>query len=157
MADRFYHVLAAVGDRELQMLFADLDKIKLDKEFLKPYRRGETFFAGSQIVKPAELRTVRIIETSMREDVARQSINRASLARIDEMNRTSNVTIISVGQGYDPEDLVEAGEDVTRTYLTGGPGSPTRFWGLSKTVVGWTMGIVAAVIATGLAKLLSWA
>jgi hypothetical protein len=157
MANKFYHVLAAVGDRKVQMLFADLDEVELDKQFVKPYRRGKTFFAGSQIVNPAELRAVQIIETSMREDVTRRNINRASLAQIDEMNRTSGVMIISAGQGYEPGDLVEAGKDVTRSYLTGGPGSSMHFWGLSKTVVGWTLGIVAGVIATGLAKLLGWA
>jgi hypothetical protein len=157
MADRFYHVLAAVGDREVQTLFADLNETELDKEFVKPYKRGKTFFAGSQIVNPAELRAVRIIETSMREDEARRRINKESLAQIEEMNRTSSVMIFSTGQGYEPEDLVEAGTDVTRTYLTGGPGSSTRLWGLSKTVVGWMLGIAAGVIATGLAKLFGWA
>jgi hypothetical protein len=157
MADRFYHVLAAVGDRKVQMLFSDLNATELDKEFITPYRRGKTFFAGPQIVNPSELRAVRIIETSMREDEARRRINQDSLAQIEEMNRTSGVMIFSAGQGYEPEDLVEAGTDVTRTYLTGGPGSSTRLWGLSKTVVGWTLGIVAGVIATGLAKWLGWA
>lgn len=157
MADRFYHVLAAVGDREVQMLFADLKETELRKEFIKPYRRGTIFFAGFQIVNPAELRTVRIIETSTREDEARRHINQVSLAQIEEMNRTSGVIIISAGYGYNPEDLVEAGTDVTRTYLTGGPGASTRLWGLSRTVVGWMLGVVAMVIAAGWAKLLGWA
>ncbi len=157
MADKFYHVLGAVGDGKVKMLFSDLSAIELEKEFVTPYRRNKTFFSGSQIVNPSELRAVQIIETTMREDDARQRINQKSLAQIEEINRTSGVMIISPGQGYEPEDLVEAGKDVTRTYLTGGPGSSTRIWGLSKTVVGWTLGIVAGVIATGLAKWLGWA
>jgi hypothetical protein len=157
MADRFYHVLAAVGDRKVQMLFSDLSASELNKEFVTPYRCGKTFFAGPQIINPSELRAVRIIETSIRKAEARRRINHDSLAQIEEMNRTSGFMIISPGQGYEPDDLEAAGVNVTRSYLTGGPGSSTGIWGFSRTVVGWTLGIVAAVMATGLAKWLGWA
>jgi len=61
--------------------------------------RGCTFFAGTSVVSPAELRKVRIIETPMKEAEAREQVNRDSLADIAEMNRTRGLFIISLGQG----------------------------------------------------------
>ncbi|QYF92534.1 hypothetical protein KY495_17550 [Massilia sp. PAMC28688] len=157
MPESFYHVLAAVGDAPAQVLFSDMTQKELVKNFVTPYRRDKAFFAGTQIVNPSELRTVRIIETAGREAEERERINLASLAQIEEGNRSSGVIICSIGQGYEPEDLQDAGADVTRMHLRAGPGSSTSIWGLSKTVVGWTLGIAAGVIVTGLAKWLGLA
>lgn len=93
----------------------------------------------------------------MPEAKRRQRVNNASLARIDEMNRTSGFVIISPGEGYEPEDLAEAGPDVTRTYLRGGLGSSTGILGFPKSVMGWTLDIVAEAVAAGVAKWLGWA
>lgn len=156
MTDKFYQVLAAIGDRKTEMLFSDLTAKDLGKEFITPYMRGKTFFARTLIVNPSELRQVRIIETPVKEAEARHRINCASLAEIAEMNRTSGFTIFSPGQGYEPEDIVDAGVDVTRTFLRGGPGSSNSLLGLSKTAAGWILTIVASVLAAGLAKWLGW-
>ncbi len=156
MTDKFYQVLAAIGDRKTEMLFSDLTARELGQEFVAPYRRGKTFFAGTTVVNPSELRKVRIIETPVKEAEARDRINRDSLAEIAEMNRTSGLMIISPGQGYEPEDVAEAGVDVTRTFLRGGPGSSNGLMGISKTAAGWLLTIVASVLAAGLAKLLGW-
>jgi hypothetical protein len=40
MTDKFYQVLAAIGDRKPEMLFSDLTLEQLNKEFVKPYMRG---------------------------------------------------------------------------------------------------------------------
>jgi hypothetical protein len=156
MTDKFYQVLAAIDDRKTEMLFSDLTAKELDKEFVAPYKRGKTFFAGTSVVNPSELRKVRIIETPVREAEARDRINRDSFAEIAEINRTSGFTIISDGQGYEPEDVADAGVDVTRIFLRGGPGSSNSLLGLSKTAAGWLLTIVASVLAAGLAKWLGW-
>lgn len=139
MAEKFYQVLAAIGDRKTEMLFSDLTAKELEKVFVAPYKRGKTFFAGKSVVNPSEFRTVRIIETPVKEAEARDRINRESLAEIAEINRTSGFTLISAGQGYEPEDVAEAGADVTRTFLRGGPGSSNSLLGLSKTAAGWLL------------------
>jgi hypothetical protein len=157
MAEKFYHVIGAVGDPKVEMLFSDLTLKELISDFVTPYKRGETFFAGARVVAPSELRLVRIVQTTVPEAGARGKINHDDLAHIAEINRTSGFTIISPGRGYEPDDLVEAGTDVTRIYLRGGPGSSVGLLGLSKQAIGWTLGIVAAVIATGAANLLGWA
>jgi hypothetical protein len=156
MTDKFYHVLAAVGDRETAMLFSDLTAKELDKRFVNPYRRGKTFFSGSSIINPSELRQVRIIETSVKETEARDRINRQSVANIAEMNRQSDLTIIGFGEGYEPQDIAAAGDDVTRNFLRGGPGASNGLLGWSKTAAGWILGIAASVLAAGLAKWLGW-
>lgn len=156
-ADKFYHVIGAVEDRKPEMIFSDLTRKVLMSDFVGPYRRGETFFAGAQIVAPSKLRSVRIVETTTREADACAQLNREDLAQIAEFNRTSGITIISPGRGYDPDDLADAGRDVTSIYLKGGPGSSAGLLGLSKAAIGWTLGIAAGVLATGAAKWLGWA
>jgi len=156
MNDKFYQVLAAICDRETEMLFSDLTAKELGEQIVTPYKHGKTFFAGTSVVNPSELRKVRIIETPVNEAEARRRINRDSLAEIAEMNRTLGFTIISAGQGHKLEDLAEAGVDVTRTFLRGGPGSSSSLLGLSKTAAGWLLTIVASVLAAGLAKWLGW-
>lgn len=156
MTNKFYQVLGAIGDRKTEVLFSDLTEKELREQFVVPYRRGKTFFAGTSLVTPAELRKVRIIETPLKEAEVRGQINRDSLAEIAEMNRTSGLLIISAGQGYEPEDIAEVGTDVTLTFLRGGPGFSSGLLGLSKNAVGWLLGIVASVLATGLVKWLGW-
>lgn len=156
MTDRFYHVLAAIGYSKTEMLCSDLSVRELDEQFVKPYRRGKTFFAGASVVNPSELQKVRIIETPVNEAEARNRINQESLAEIAEINRTSGFTIISLGQGHEPEDVVKAGVDVTRNFLRGGPGSQNSLLGLSKMAAGWILTVVASVLAAGLAKWIGW-
>ncbi len=156
MTTKFYQVLAAIGDRNTEMLFSDLSAKELNKQFIAPYRRGKTFFAGITVVNSSELQKARIIETAVKEAEARDRINRDSLAKIAEMNRTSDLMFISPGQGYEAEDIAAAGVDVTRIFLRGGPGSSKGLLDLSKAVAGWLLTIVASVLAAGLAKSFGW-
>jgi hypothetical protein len=153
----FFHVLAVIENEKPQMLFSDLNPAQLKDQFVTPYKRGKTFFAGARIVSPSTLKSIHIIETTEREEVIRQSINTESLQGIDEINRSGSVIFFSIGSGYDPEDLLDGGADVTRKYLTGGPGSAVPVFGMSKQAIGWALGIVSAVAAAGLAKWLGWA
>jgi len=119
MTDKFYHVLGAIGDRKTEVLFSDLTAKELRKQFVVPDVRGCTFFAGTSVVSPAELRKVQIIETPMKEAEAREQVDRDSLADI----RTGGLFIVSPGQGYETDDIAEAGANVTRNFLRGGLGS----------------------------------
>jgi hypothetical protein len=156
MTDKFYHVLGAIGDCKTEVLFSDLTAKELRKQFVVPYIRGCAFFAGTSVVFSSELRKVRIIETPMKEAEAREQINRDSLADIAEMNHTGDLFIISPGQGYEPDDIAEAGADVTCTFLHGGPGSSNGMLGLSKNAAGCLLGIGGSVLAAGLVKWLGW-
>jgi hypothetical protein len=153
----FFHVLGVIDNEQPQMLFSDLQPAGLKEQFVTPYRRGKTFFAGARIVHPSTLKSVHIIETAEPEAVTRQSINAQSMREIDEINRSGGVVFFSTGSGYDPEDLLDGGTDVTRQFLTGGPGAAAPLFGMSKQALGWALGIAGAVLATGLAKWLGWA
>jgi hypothetical protein len=149
----YYHVIIkTVGTSSWEMLYADLSLSDLQNRFLKPYRRGRPFLATSRIIKPSELQSIRIIKTVDTEGEARDRINKADLADIAEMNRSSEIMIISPGIGHMPEHLAEAGEDVTGEMLNYGPGSLSSIFCASKKVVGWTLGIIAAVIAAAVTK-----
>lgn len=148
----FFHVLAVIDSEKPKMLFSDLSRHDLKEQFVTPYKRGMTLFAGSQIIDSATLKSVHIIETTDREDVTRQTISKASLRQIDEINNSGGVIFISAGTGYDPEDLLEGEADVTRDYLTIAPAAPAHMFGISKQALAWALGIIGAVLATGLAK-----
>ena len=148
-----YHVVInSAGNPHWEMLFSDLSKSELQKRFIKPYQHDRNFLVTSKIIKASELNAVRIIKTEDTEKEARARINKADLADIAEMNRDSEIVIVSPGIGHKPEHLTEAGDDVTSDFLNSGPGSTSLFLGASKKAVAWTLGIVAAIIATALGK-----
>lgn len=160
MADNmtYHHVIAKVGSGDkFRCLFSDISAADLRKKFILPYERGTGFFCGSDLISPAEIRSLKIVRTNNPDEVERAEINRADQARIDEFNRTSGgLTIIGFGGGYEPEDIEGAGEDVTHVLIKGPPGFKAGRWAPSKKVMGWFFGILASVVAAGAAKWLGW-
>lgn len=41
---KLYHVLAETHNAKVQMLFSDLNLAELAEQFVRPYKRGKTFF-----------------------------------------------------------------------------------------------------------------
>lgn len=153
----FYHVLAAVAGEQVRVLFSDLSLAELKKRFVTPYKRGDVFFCGNELIMPAELWKLRLIKTSDREQIVRERLSQEDLRRIDEFNRSSQgIVIFSPGAGYEPADLADGGIDVTRDFIVRGPGSSTTFLGATKATVGWILGILASVFSAGLAKWFGW-
>lgn len=154
----YHHVIAKVGTEEkFRVLFTDLAVEELSEYFVKPYEEGTSFFSGNDLISPNDLRSVQIIRTEHKNEVERDEINRKDLESIDRLNNSSPYfSIISVGRGYEPQDLAEAGEDLTHTFIKGHPGFKAGRWGLSIKAIGWVGGIVAAVVAAGIVKWLGW-
>lgn len=154
----YHHVIAKVGQSDkFRILFADLSLADLKKRFIAPYERGRSFFSGNDLVVPSDLRSVQVVRTAHAEQDERERINQESLAQIDKINRESTgVVFISPGSGYDPEDIAEAGEDVTHSVIKGPPGFRAGKWGNPAKVLAWIAGIVAVVIAAGVIKWLGW-
>jgi len=154
----YHHVIAKVGQNDkFCVLFADLSLADLKKRFIAPYERGISFFSGNDLVAPAELRSVHVVKTERAEQEDRERINNESRAVIDKINRESAwAVIISPGSGYDPEDIAEAGEDITHSVIKGPPGYRAGKWGNSTKVLAWVAGIVAVVVAAGVIKWLGW-
>lgn len=154
----YHHVIAKVGQSDkFRILFADLSLADLKELFITPYERGRSFFSGNDLVAPSDLRSVQVVRTERTEQKERERINNESLAQIDKINRESDsVVFISPGSGYDPEDIAEAGEDITHSVIKGPPGFRAGKWSTPAKVLAWVAGIVAVVIAAGVIKWLGW-
>lgn len=154
----YFHVIGKLNySDEARVLFSDLSQEDLKRDFIKPYERGSTFFSGSELIDSRTITQIRIIETPRVEALEREEINRADLKSIDEMNRqSSGVVLLSLGAGYEPEDIAEAGEDVSRQFIKGAPGFKRGFASHITPMFGWMAGIISAVIASGISKWLGW-
>jgi len=154
----YHHVIAKVGQSDkLRILFADLSLPDLRARFVAPYELGRSFFSDNGLITPSDLRSVQVIKTERTEQEERERLNNESLARIDKINRESEgLGFISPGSGYDPEDIAEAGEDVTHAVIKGPPGFRAGKWSTPVKVLAWVAGIGAAVIAAGVIKWLGW-
>jgi hypothetical protein len=149
----YHHVVSKIGPGDkFRVLFSDLSLEELKRRFIAAYERGTSFFSGNDLISPSDLRSVQIIKTARTEQEERESINKASLARIDEINRSSGIMFISGGSGYDPEDIAEAGEDVTHSLIKGPPGFKKGKWSKPVRALAWVAGIVATIIAAGIIK-----
>lgn len=154
----FHHVIAKVGTNDKpRVLFADLSADALKEKFVRPYEKGQAFFSGNDLISPANLQSVQIIRTDRSEETERDEINRKDRENIDRLNNSSpGVFFVSVGGGYEPEDLAEVGVDVTHDFIKGPPGFKSGKWEPSKKALAWIGSIVATVVAAGVVKWLGW-
>lgn len=150
----FHHVLLSLDPEpnKLRSVFVDLSENELKTKFVTPYRKGRSFVSDNEIIVLTGIRKVHIIRTDQKNETERSALHDRSLREIDEFNRNSSIRLISLGRGYDPEDILEVGQDVTSTFINGPPGyaaTPT----LTSSVINhpWLVGIGTAVIATAIA------
>jgi hypothetical protein len=154
----YHHVIAKIGAEEkFRVLFTDLTIEELGERFVKPYEKGNLFFSGNDLISPNDLRSVQIIRTERQNEVERGEINRKDRESIDRLNDSdSGVFFVSLGVGYEPQDIAEAGEDLTNAFIKGHPGFKAGRWESSIKVIAWVGGIVATVVAAGIIKSLGW-
>src|SRR5690554_839488 len=110
----YYHVIAKVGSEDKRrVLFSDLSADELKERFVKPYEKGKAFFSGHDLISSSDLRYVQIIRTHRPDETERDEINRRDRERIDQLNDSSSgVFFMSIGGGYQPQDIAEAGVDI---------------------------------------------
>jgi hypothetical protein len=148
----YYQVLIAIesSPEQLLNLFVDLTEIELQEKFLKPYRKGLNIFTGNTIYPASQIKKIHIINTSEANGVIRDRIHKKSLETIRRINESGSVVFLSPGNGYEPEDILEAGEDMTDKYLsdTFDLESPKIFSGFLKFINNqWVVGVVLLLIA----------
>lgn len=148
----FFHVLLSVDtdQTKLRSVLTDLSEVQLKAQVLLPYRKGTTLVCGNEIIPVSTVRKIHVVQTVRENEHERNAIHAKSVKEIEEINReSSGFVFLSAGRGYDPEDILEAGEDVTSKYIAGppgsaaGPGALLRFLG-SQWVVGIGTGLVVA-------------
>jgi hypothetical protein len=154
----FHHVIAKVElEDKPRVLFADLSAAELKERFLGPYEKGRAFFSGNDLISPSALRSVQIIQTDRSSEAERDEINRKDRENIDRLNNSSpGVFFVSLGGGYEPQDIAQVGVDLTHDLIKGPPGFKAGTWDPSKRALAWVGGIVATVVAAGVVKWLGW-
>lgn len=130
--DKYFHVLVKMNKapEKLIFLFGDLTEKELKSRFIKPYKRKETLVRGNDLIALSDVSAVHIVRTKKKKDVCLKELQVSSGEQIDEMNKDSDetgVVIISAGSGWEDEDIVEVGEDVTNHYIHGGCQGDTWF------------------------------
>jgi len=154
----YYHVIAKAGAEEkFCELFTDLNEKELTERFVRQYEKGDSFFSGNNLISPYDLRSINIIRTLRKNEVERDEINRNYRERIDRLNNPDDgLFVIDPGPGYEPQDIADAGEDLTHTFIKGSPGFKAGRWKPWWKVFAWVASIVAAIIAAGIIKKLGW-
>ena len=151
----FHHVLLALESEptKLRCILADLTEKDLKTKFLRPYRKGQNIVCGNEVIPVSQIRKLHIVRTARENETERSALQDRSFKEIQELNKQSeSVVLISPGRGYDPEDILEVGEDVTTMFVSGPPGhasAPTtvvRFLNNQWIVAIGTGLIVAALI-----------
>lgn len=155
----YYHVLLTLQSApdHRRAVFLDLSEQELKEKFVAPYRKGKSFLAGNEIIDSGQIKTVTICSTNRLSAEELKTIQTKSWAEVDEFNRSQNsVTLISVGRGYDAEDLFEAGETVTSDHISGPPGE--GLWKLAATVMNhpWVSAITTGLVVAALAAFFGW-
>ena len=122
---KFYHVLISQekeSDR-LRRIFEDLDENELKKKFLLPYGKGKSLICGGDVFPVKHIKKVRIFRTDQCYEVERDKLLRDSIQQIEKLNVESDGSfVIPFAMGSYPDDILEAGKDVTEKYLPDGPG-----------------------------------
>ena len=153
----YFHVLLRLDKADVgyEQIFSDLSESELKVRFLKPYRNAKDLFVGGRIVKASQIASILIVRTKETNEVTRERINTDSLNRISEMNsEPGGMVIISPGSGYDPEDILEEGKDVTVDYVDGPPGSGKVIVWASFVNHPWVVTIVGGLALAGLIALI---
>ena len=126
----YYHVLLRLrGESDTdRCVFSDLPEKELRGRFVTPYQSGRDFLSGTEVISSAAIKKTTIIRTDQPSADALRKIQEQSRRENDDLNRSSRgVVFLGLGSGYAPEDIAEAGEDVTATYILGPPGQGGRW------------------------------
>ncbi len=155
----YYHVLVELRDapKKVRCIFSNLAAKELESKFLKPYRRGQRMLVGTEVIDTMAITSARIVETNHTSDVELQGVQQKSRREIDDINRRSeSVVFISVGRGYAPEDIEEAGADITARFIDSPPGQGQSDLATRLLNHPWVVAIVGGVIVAGIAAWFGW-
>lgn len=109
---------------DLRQVFTDLEENDLKPKLVSPYKKGTSLICGNEIIPIPQIRKIYIVRTVRSDEVERADLHAQSVREIDQFNRESDsAVLISAGRGYDPQDILEAGENVTAKHLSGHPGA----------------------------------
>lgn len=154
----FFHVLLTFQGApiETRCVLMDLSEGELKKQFLQPYRRGTTMLAGTEVIDTMDIHSTTIIQTERTNEQERKDIQEASQRRLDKRNRQGGLVFMGLPHGHNLEDIVDAGFDVTKTYITTPPGQGTTSLLSAVANHPWISAIATGLIVASVAKTLGW-
>lgn len=156
----FYQVLVAIEPEpdKLRRILTDLSEPQLSAQFVQPYRKGIDLICGNELVSLASLRKVHIVRTERTDTQERSALNDKSLKEIEAINREpGGVVFLSLGRGYEPEDILEVGTDVTAEFISGPPGNAQGLQRVLRLLSNqWVVTVGAGLIVAGIVWWLGW-
>jgi hypothetical protein len=157
----YYHVLLSFQDEPntVRCMFADLAEQELRTRFVTPYRRGKNLLCGGEVVELSEIKTVQIFRTAETSDQELKKIQEKSIKYYKKLNRDSDSTrLVFFGfRGSQLEDISEAGDVVTSTFIAGPPGHGNH-WAVVAAVLNnpWISTIGAGLVVAALIWWFGW-
>ncbi len=156
----FYQVLIATESEpgKLRTVLTDLSKAQLLAQFVQPYRKGLDLVCGNEIVSLASLRRVHIVRTERTDEQERSALSEKSLKEIEAINRAADgLVFLNPGRGFEPEDILEVGADVTAEFISGPPGSAPGLQRVFRLLSNqWVVAVGAGLIVAGIVWWLGW-
>jgi hypothetical protein len=155
----YYHVLLKLRDAsdKVRCVFSDLTAKELEDKFLTPYRRGQRTLAGAEVIDTMAITSTQIVETNRLSDVERREIQEKSGREIEEINRSSDsIVLISIGRGHEPEDIEEAGTDVTASFIHAPPGQGQSNPAIEMFNNPWLVAVAGGVVVAAITAWLGW-
>jgi len=153
----YYHVLGTFTDspENTQCVLDDLSEQELKTKFVRLYKKGKDILCDKDLVRIENIKSVQIISTNKKNEDELSIIQEESFKKIQELNRQSDsIAIISLGYGYNSEDIAYVGKDVTSQYIIGSPGYETSNLILPFFNNSWVMtigtGLILAILVTWL-------
>lgn len=152
----YFHVVIALKSHPKTFVFllGDLSEHQLKRDFILPYQKGGAIMSNNSLIALSDISSVWIRSTEEDKDASLLAMRLSNDEATERFNRQSQHVIMMPGNfGYNDEDIVHSGKDVTRHYISGPPGTGTALSNL----IGWLNnpwlvtvigGAIVVVIAT---------
>lgn len=151
----YFHVLiSGVTTPDVyRCIFVDLSESKLKSLILRPYRSGSPLVANGRVYSQSELCGIKIVRTETTSSNALATASAGIDKQFQELSRHGFPGAIGPFPSYGPDQIGEAGVDVTSQFITNSPGEGGR-WKPVKAAFSnsWIIAIGGAVVATAIAK-----
>lgn len=153
----YLHVFLSVEpepDKE-RCVLRDLGEAELKSLFVRPFKSGKNLLCGNEIIPHHKIRRITIIATDEKSDAVLVKAQNASNEAIAKLNNESSSIVFLGGLGYDVDDLVSMGNNVTAKYITTLPDRiPMNKFFVRLLNNPWVVGVGGGVVVAAIAGFL---
>jgi hypothetical protein len=155
----YYHVTIQTKNSENWIcIFKDLSEADLKKNFLKPYKLGNSIYSNGNILSPTEIIQIIINKTDNKHEDELKAVQDESYREVVDYNRRNPHTLlVSAGRGHNDYEINECGDNVTDKFISSGPGHGTPLTIFSEFIKHpWVVRIVGGLILIAVTALLGF-